>query len=325
MKQLLAVMLLVLATGAFAQDHSFVENGILYRSSSAKAVSQVAVFRDVGRIIDQKPAAQKLLYLAASRTPNNDAVSGSNLMLVDTKTWSNRLVATSVITANLSPDGTMAVLWRSGHKVTLVRSDGSLLQQIGTHGAAPVFSHDGNFIAYQKLADSSSDGSLQGLFEEAQGISVYDVRTGRENLVTSSGTDDFAPVGFSLDLNKLYFNSTRPYERSSHNHVASLWVVDLKNGEKQRLTNLDEAAVRRGAVTPIPNETALWSSDRTAIVFSNGREEGVWKFALSSDGRLSNATRIADGESPQWVIPDETIAIRTISNGKSAWRILSVR
>jgi len=231
--------------------------------------------------------------------------------------------ASDAISSSLSPDGRMAAIWTKGHEVVLADASGAVLQKIGIHGAAPIFSHDGNLVAYEKLADESPDGDDQSLFEMAQGIAVYDLRTGQERLVTDGGVDDFAPVGFSKDMNLLYFNSTRPYEWSPWNHVASLWVVDLKSGKTQRLTNMDEDAVRRGNMVPTISPKAIWSSDRTVAITSYGPEKGVWKFVLSATG--ASASHIADGDSPQWVVQDQSFAVRVISNGKPSWNKINLR
>ncbi|WKZ29372.1 MAG: hypothetical protein QY323_01420 [Patescibacteria group bacterium] len=233
-------------------------------------------------------------------------------------------LADDVITASQSPDGALEAVWTKNHEVLLVDPNGSVLQKIGVHGAAPIFSHDGRFVAYEKLADGSADGAEQSLFEFALGIAVHDLQTGREYLVTNGGSDDFAPVGFSRDLSMLYFNSTRPYDDSSGNRVASLWVVNLKTGETKRLTNVDEEAVRNGRMIPtISPTTALWSSDRVTVFTSYGHETGVWKFALTDSS--ASATRIAEGDAPQWVVPDKSISVRTLVDGKDVRHTINVR
>jgi len=236
---------------------------------------------------------------------------------------SHAAFASDVISSSPSPDGRMTASWTKKHEVVLTDASGATLQKIGIHGAAPLFSHDGSLIAYEKLADESPDGDDQSLFELAQGIAVYDLRTGQERLVTNGGSDDFAPVGFSKDLSLLYFNSTRPYEESPWNHVASIWVVDLKSGRTQRLTNLSEDAVMRGDMIPTISPKAIWSSDRTVAITSYGPEKGVWKFVLTANE--ISAFRIADGDSPEWAVQDRTFVTRVVSNGKTSWNKINLR
>lgn len=324
--QIALVSVLLLAVNmASAAELPFVENEVLYRLGTDGVATREVVATDVYRILDHRQAAQRLLYVTPLADTATDAVRGGKLMLVNTATWTEQFVAANVITANLSPDGTTVALWNKDHEVHLVHADGTPLRRIGVHGSAPVFSHDGGLVAYQKLSDTSPDGAPQSLFEFAQGIAVYDVRTGRERLVTNGGTHDFAPVGFSRDLTRLYFNSTRPFDPLIGNHVASLWVVDLQTGNTRRLTNTDEKVVRSGSIVPVVSENALWSSDRTTIISSNGKEQGVWMFVLPQNSGLATASHVADGDSPQWLVPDVSIVVRTVISGKSVWRALRVR
>lgn len=213
-----------------------------------------------------------------------------------------------------SSDGQTSAIWTRGHEILLVDPSGSAVQKIGVHGAAPLFSQDGRYVAYEKLADVSADGDPQGLFEFAKGIAVYDLATDEEFLVTDGGSDDYAPIGFSDDFGVLYFNSTRPYEDHPGVHVASIWMVELATGETTRLTNLDAEKVRRGRMTPTINpSSALWSTDRTVVISSYGSEKGVWRFTIS--GEHVTADRIGDGDDPQWVAPDKTISVRTLNQG----------
>ncbi len=228
------------------------------------------------------------------------------------------------VTMSASPDGAAFAVWTKHHEILLVNSGGGVLRKIGIHGAAPLFSHDGRYVAYEKLGDTSTDGDAQSLFETARGIAVYDVKLSQEVLVTNGGGDDYAPVGFSDDLNLLYFNSTRPYADSSGDHVASLWVVNLGTGALTRLTNADEAAVRNGRMIPTISPTqALWSSDRRTVITSYGPETGVWQFALKNEN--ASAFRVADGDAPHWLVPDKSIAVRTMTNGATTWQTVQVR
>jgi tricorn protease-like protein len=133
------------------------------------------------------------------------------LILVDTETWANRRIASKAIKGRLSPNGDLIAAWNSKHEIHLLHGDGTPVKKVGKRGAVPHFSRDGRWVAYEKLADESIDGADQSLFEFADGIAVYDVHTDTDTLVTLGGGDDFAPVGFSLDTTKLFFNSARPY------------------------------------------------------------------------------------------------------------------
>lgn len=316
-----AICLMTLAAEyqATAQTLSFVENGVLYYSTTTSEPTPQRAALDIWRILDNKPEKNSLLYLTIPEANATDAVNGSALMLLNTANHAIQPVARNVITAVLSPDATKIVLWNKNQEIQVVAPNGAVLQEIGTHGAAPIFSHDGNLVAYEKLADHTLDSDPQSLFELAQGIAIHDLRTGEERLVTHGGIDDFAPVGFSRDMRKLYFNSTRPFEDSPQKHIASLWVVDLTTGKTERLTNTNEEMVNARLLMPVISQNALWTSDRTTIISSNNAKEGVWMFTLSRDGAIA-AIRAGDGDFPQWSVPDKSIVFRTITNGNKAWQ-----
>lgn len=306
-------------------DLPFVEKGVLYRSpvESLAGKAQKAIAENVGRVLHYNQDTAQLIHVTKPSAVDSDIITGGDLVLTDTVTWSTRIIAQDIVTAHISPHGDMIVLWNKNHQVRLVTSQGVPIKEIGIHGAAPIFSHDKRFIAYQKLADHSPDSNLQSLFEHAQGIAVYDMYTMRESLVTNGGGDDFAPVGFSNDISKLYFNSTRPSVNEPENHIASLWVLDLATRITTQLTNTD---VREGdPLIPTVNENALWSSDRRIAISSNGKEQGTWMFLLSQNKNTVEARHIADGDSPQWLVLNKRIAVRSVENGQSKWRTIDVQ
>lgn len=312
-------------SAAYAKDDlPFIEKGILYHSA-VDLENPEPVLNGVIRILDYQPGAKKILCMTRSQETRSDAVTGGDLVIVDTTNWSQSKVATdNIVGGRLSTDGLSAVVWNDQHEIIYVRNSGKSLQKIGVHGAAPMFSHDGSLISYQKLADETISGDRQDFFEHAYGIAVYDLKTGKEKMVTGGGVHDFAPVGFSNDLSKLYFNSTRPYDNSPQNHVASIWVVDLVLNRTERLTNSDEAAALNGLTTPIIGDDAIWSSDRSIVISSDGKN-GVWIFTLSFDGKYLTASRVAEGDSPRWTIPDQVIAIRANVAGKNHWKSVTIR
>lgn len=308
-------------TQSLGAELPFVEHGTLFTSRPGDGVGITMRTRakNVGRVTDG--AADHVLYIASAQGKNAEAIDGS-LWLVDIARGVSWHIARGVVSARLSPDRQSIVLWRRNDVISIVSAaDGREKQRIGVHGAAPIFSHDGNLVAYMKLPDHAPERgfapSIPGL-----GIAVYDLRTNRETLVTRDGNaDDFAPVGFSADFTQLYFHSTRPYDGDPGNHVASLWVADLVHGGIQRLTNLTPTIGED--VVPLIHPDALWSSDRSMIVSAAG-ERGIWMYKLSADGMKVDARHIADGSEPQWLVQDRRIVFRTTSNGESVWRLLDI-
>jgi hypothetical protein len=308
-----------------APHPSYVENGTLYSATANNDLSQKAA-DNVSRILDQKPQKNRVLYLTNSDKGSTDAGTGDDLFLLNTDNQIAHLIARNVVSAVLSPDAAKVAFWNKEHKVRIVTSDNMPLREIEGHAAAPIFSHDGNLVAYQKLADYSPDGDPHGLFESAKGIAIYDLRTGEDRLVTTGGMDDFEPVGFSLDKTKLYFNSTRPSEKSPQAHVASLWVVDLRSGKTTRLTNIKQVDGHSSdELTPIISQSAIWSSDHKTVISSNSSKEGVWIFNFSENGGLTSAIQMGDGDSPQWVVPDKRVVFRAATDGKNTWRQVNLR
>lgn len=313
------VLAVTTTTPTLAADIPYVDDGMLYQQEAASSAPPVPVGILATRILDQNRTNNIILVL--ENDPNQDdphLVSGA-LHRVDTTTWNAAKVADGIMSAKLSPRGNAAVVWRDDDTVDMVNLDGDVLANIGIHGAAPIYSHSGNLISYQKLADVSDDGSRQTLFELAQGIAIYDLRTQQERLVTFD-PEDFAPAGFSRNEKKLYFNSTRAYEDAPQSHVASVWVVDLESGKTERLTNRSSKLVRQGTVVPIIDADALWTTDRGTAISSTDSESGVWIYNFSPSGITVSASHLADGGTPQWTKRDEIFAAKVLIEGKPSWR-----
>lgn len=307
---------------AQAQKFLFVEDGKVFSSSVSSA--SVEVTSNVEGMLDHNASVDKYLYRIAESGDNNH--DSGTLVLADGNTGNTNVVARGIMTATLSPDGTQIAAWDENNEIHLMTIDGKGVARIGVHGSLPVFSHDGTYIAYNKLANEGEQ-FFDLSKDSPYGIAVYNLETGEEEIVTND-IDDFQPLGFSADMSKLYFNSGRAYETTPegfNNHVASLWVVDLKTKEVTRLTNTDEEAVRRGDKTPIIHATALWSSDRKTVVSSLEAESGVWQFTFSNEGELVNAKQIADGTSPRWVVPGESIAVRTKVGNRGEWKTINIK
>jgi tricorn protease-like protein len=317
------VVIFSLTSGiTMASDLSFVQNGRLYKSQVGQGKNtQLNVLAD--RIVDENKQHQQLLVLENAIT-GGDKHIGGKLKLINTNKWSSKEVARGVLNARLSPKGNEMVVWNDEDVVTVENLDGDLLQTIGIHCAAPIYSHTGNLIAYMKLADLSDDESHQDLYEHAQGIAVYDLKSNIERLVTFD-PEDFAPVGFSEDENKLFFNSTRAYAEDPENHIASLWMVDLISGQVERLTNLSISEIEKGNHTPILNDGAVWSSDRLTAFSATDPEDGTWRYQFTKNGKLVSAIHFLDGDSPRWIEQDRVLANKVLMDGKVNWRTFNLQ
>ena len=280
-----------------------------------------------GRSVDVNLNAGQLLYLA-----NNESVSdgigggghmqGKDLVVKDVNTGEKKTIAKDVIEAKFSPDATKVVVANADDEVLLLDSNGTQLAKLGKHGSGPIFSNDGKFIAYHKLAD---EGEGQDLFEKSPyGLVLYDIEKRAEKILTKN-KDDYEPLGFSADMTKLYFNSARAYDseiEGYENHVASLWVLDMKTSDVTRLTNLDENEELQKGSDPRVTSGALWSTDRKTIISEADGE--VWKFVLSDDGMLEGVSKLAQGTEISWNLIDQSINLLTTEKQKSAWEVVDI-
>lgn len=322
-----AVTVLVLV-GVFSQVQSekfvYLDGDKVYVSSISS--DPVKIADNVQRIFDNSTGSSNVLYLSSVAEKNiGGQVHGSKLVVMDLATGNERVIAENVIEAKFSPDGTQIVVQNEDYEMWLFTATGKEVTRIGIHGSAPLFSHDGTYIAYHKLAD---EGEGFRLFEfSPYGIARYNLATGEEEFITDN-KDDFQPAGFSADMSWLYFNSGRKYETSPggfENHVASLWMVDLNTKEVKRLTNVSEEVVRQGIMVPTVDGAALWSSDRKTVISSVDAESGVWQFVFNQEGGLVRSERIADGTSPRWLVSDKSIVVRTKVDGKGEWRTVNIK
>lgn len=325
----IATLAVVMLSGILAQAQDqkfvFVEGGKAYLSSGSSVSTEIA--GNVEGMLSYNSTTGQYLYRVAQNEANHghNHDSGS-LILADSNTGNTTVVAGDIMTAALSPDGKQIVVWNEDHEIHLMTTSGQKTAQIGVHGALPVFSHDGTYVVYNKLGEEG-DRFFDYSEKSPYGIAIYNLKTGVEEVVTDN-VHDFQPLGFSADMTKLYFNSGRAYDSATDafsNHVASLWVVDLNTKEVTRLTNTDEDVVRRGDKTPITHSTALWSSDRKTMISSLEEESGVWQFTFSNDGGLVDAKQIAEGTSPRWVTPDESVAVRAKVGDRGVWKTVNIK
>jgi len=297
----------VLGSNVLAVELPFLEGGTLYKSSidGLPSSAKKKVASNVDRVLHYTHSTGKLLY---TTNPVNDEKVG-DLWLANMATNETTQIARGVIDAHLSPDGAMVAFWNKYHEIHLVTAEGTPLAQIGSRGAAPLFSHNGKLVAYEKLSDISFDEDDQSFFEFAQGIAVYDIATKQETLLTrTEHGEDYAPVAFSSDLSRLYFNSTRT-------GVASLWSVNIDGSGLRQITNINSPPSLSAARIPVISQVALWSSDRLIAISSIGAEKEIWLFRFTRDGTLPEARLLAHGELPQWLVDDRTVIFRAV-NGK---------
>lgn len=275
--------------------------------------------------LDHKEKLGKTLYIQQLDS-QDEHFHGGELILESDLENTQISIAQDVLSADLSEDGLLVAAWNTDNQILLFTSEGKEIKRVGLHGASPIISQDKKYIAYNKLSNEGSD--LQELSEKSPyGIAIYDLVTNKEDVITNS-SDDFQPVGFSKDMTKLYFNSTRAYanaKKSYSNHVASLWMVELATKKVTRLTNTNEELVMKGVMVPIIDVRALWSSDGRTVISSTDMDSGVWQYKFNDDGTLLSAKKIGSGTSPKWSEMDKKINISSKVNGQITSQELSIK
>ena len=284
---------------------------------------------EIGRIVGL--ANGQMLYIATLEENESHGggpgIDGSDLIVLDSQTGESRVIAKEVWTAQFSPDGKEIVAADSDNKVRLYSVDGSLKAQIGNNGASPIFTHDGKFIAYHKLADEGEE--FFKLAENAKGIALYEIATGEERMLTNH-SGDYWPIGFSADFKYFYFNADRPYESSILgenviNITSGLYSLDVSTGRVTRLTNADERAVQEnGQTMSFITHDALWTSDRLIAITGLG-QHGTYKFTFDGAGGLKSVERVSSGDAPRWVEQDKSFETRTVVDGKETWNATNIK
>lgn len=307
--------LCVLASApAWSNNIVYSKEGFLYQYEIDKG-SSLKTNMESDLILDSNKKSSALLSLKYSKSADKNHLLSGELSLVNEKDLHTKKIAANVTRAKFSPNGENIVIWGNNDLIYVINTEGSLLYTVG-FGTSPIYSHTGNFIAYQKLSHTSDSHDT---LESALGIAIYEVSTNTEIMVTHD-PEDFSPVGFSQDENKLFFNSTRAYDNDLSNHIASVWMINIKQGTTKRLTNLNAAISKKKGYVPIIDENAIWNSNRNLAISSVGIDSGVWQYSFSESEESISSIQISDGYSPKWIVENEEIASRVLSNGKTQWK-----
>lgn len=272
-------------------------------------VASEVLVSHVQSIVDTSEPLQKLLYVTSTENPELPG----DLWLVDIDSGERKLIREKAWGGKLSPDGQNMIIWTDTQELIIADAQGKELEKIGKHGAAPIFSPDGQYIAYEKLADNSSDGDTQSLFEFAYGMAVYNIDTKSEQVVTDTEHgEDFGAVGFSADMKRLYFNSGR------NGGQVALWSVNLDN------EHLERVPVLKGTMEYVPliSQNALWSNDDSRIISSTDNEIILLTLDPES-GSVKEMKSLGKGDQPQWFKKDESVLF--FEKDINLWKIVSIR
>ncbi len=323
----LLIGIAILHTQSPGAKFSYIQDQKLYVSDLSGRAQLLA--SGVSQLVGTS-ASGTTLYLAAR--PADEAMRGgagnmpgTDLTVLDPKTGQSRIIAKNIWVAHVSPDGTYIVAADSDNKVHLFDMNGKEEARIGNNGSNPIFSTDGKYVIYQKLADTGRD--FFDLSSNAKGLALYDISTGKERMLTDQSGDD-SPIGFSADGGYFYFTAGRPYDHSIFritNIVYSLYSLDMNTGEVRRLTNVDERqATVGGPMMSFISQDALWTADRLKAIADEGHGN-VQEFIFDGKGGLVSVEHIADGDSLHWVEQDKTFAVRVSTNGAEHWQVMNVK
>lgn len=271
----------------------------------------------------------EIIYIASLQNRDDhgggNGMQGSDLVVFDPKTGKKNIIAKNVWAADYSEINDLIVTADTDNKVKLFSKSGEKKAEIGNNGSNPIISHTGNDVVYQKLADEGEDYFI--LSENAKGLALYDVESGKEKMLTDK-SGDYRPIGFSIDKDYLYFNASRPYEPSILGYInieSGLYSLNVQTGEVLRLTNADEQKViDDGPTMSFIAHDAIWSSDRK-IAISSTENQGTYQFKFDGKGGLENVSRISEGTSPAWVVQDITFKVKVNAGNKTEWEEINIK
>lgn len=269
------------------------EDGVLYRT---KLKDGVAVERGqkVGEGVEWVSSQSEKLTLFVRKGEGSISIWDNELWAIDKELGAARKIYEDVVYSQISPRGNMLAVATNDAELHLVNENGGLLGKVGIHSTSATFSTDGNKLAYHKLADSNPQGYEEDLYLKSQGISVYDINTGKEFLATNSPLDS-RPVGISRDGKYLYFISERDQNMS-------LWSVNL--AEKAQPVRLTDPMVK----VYVNYRDAIWSSDGRSVISKTDGEVSL--VHIFSSQQSASVDILGKGGSPRWKIQDKVIEFK---------------
>lgn len=180
-------------------ERAYLEDGALYQSipdDSNERVNRKKVAEGVERILDQK--GKKALFAKENSGPKlpSEGATWPDLWITDTASGIAKKIYDGISTADISPVGDMIAVSTSEYELHLITSEGKFIKKIGIHGTEPLFSPDGNLLAYIKL----NDGAVEMGDELVQGLAVYNMETGRDTLIVKTVKSVKNTAGFDFTI-----------------------------------------------------------------------------------------------------------------------------
>lgn len=257
-------------------------------------------------------------------TPDMRHGGPGDLWLFDRTTGGSRKLSEQAV-GSFSPDGSLLSVSNDRHEHYIMTREGKVLHRIGGHGSVGKFSPDGTKVAYMRLTDDPAALAM-GSPSLFQGLAIYDLVSGEDDLLLESAGDVMLPSGHlssNADYGVLGWHpgGERIYIASHRNDVlpgeGAVWSVRSDGTDRRQETNKAPSEPRLTSF----GHTLLWSPDGALAI--GGSVHAFW---FGRDGELLEVEKLADAEplrgSLQWVRTGETVAFLQTRTGGATWAIV---
>ncbi|MBS0296708.1 MAG: Tol-Pal system protein TolB [Proteobacteria bacterium] len=176
-----------------------------------------------------------------------------------------------------------------------------LLTIMDQDGANPLYLSDGSYqVMTPRYSSNSQEVVYMALGDNFTRIYLFNIETGRQELLTGKITGLVSAPRFSPDGNRVAFSVTRGGN-------SDIWLMDLRTRTETRLT-----------VDPGIDTSPSFSPDGRQIVFNSDRSGSPQLYVMNTDG--SGVRRLSQGggryNTPVWSPTGELIAFTKQDGGR---------
>ena len=195
----------------------------------------------------------------------------------------------------------------------LMGIDGENDRLIGVHGGSPIFSPDGEYIAYLKKSDEPGltwDGMNP---YSPQGIALYDITHNTERMITTNKKDG-GIIAFSADEAGIYFHSERG------DNYSAIYYADINGVDSVRRAEGELMFEKYRVLLAVPDTFFLWE-ELLKYTYSDGTQ---WVRILYTNPRDPARPRISFEVNPDGYGPFFPDHIYEIQDGTTTAPILNI-